>query len=601
MPESPPLQLNGLLNGWARRTAKWPAPFNDLKIQFYLAAGLALSAVCFATVQLSPTALSATTVFWLGVVLLLLLGAFYLGLSLHWTVYAGEAYGMAHCLYTAFHTGGLYSPLMGWIALLPVLPLFWLTLKDGLFWFAVALCSILWMGWATFNDCLPLPFVTYERFGQWVVWNYGSLMIFILVFPLAYKRMYTYTLLQSQKRQISLLQSKADLLRAQSIKDSFIASLSHELRTPMNAIMGFSELLRQEARPYPKALEVAELIKQSSEHLLTVINDILDFSLLQRGQLKVQSAPFHLPTTVKAAFSLFQQRVESMQLSYTLEIAADVPAWVATDRHRLMQVLVNLLGNAIKFTHTGEVRLHVQREAAHLLFTVSDTGIGIASERLSRVFERFEQATDSTASVYGGNGLGLSISRNLVELLGGEMGVDSQLGQGSRFWFRLPLSPCEAPAVGSQAVQSQHALHQFAARFLIVDDNPVNRLLACHVVQAEWPNAVLRQAGDGQQAVALMQAEPFDMVLMDMLMPVMDGIEATQYVRNQLPAPQCQVPILALTANVNTEDHQRCIAAGMNGLVLKPFERHQLSGLMDEALMKSPAFVARWQASASMT
>ena len=483
--------------------------------------------------------------------------------------------------------------------MLPIIPLFWLTLRDGLWWFAVALCSILWMGWATVNGWLPTPFVTDARFGLWVVWNYGILMVFILVFPLAYKRLYTYSLLQSQKRQVSLLQSKADLLRAQSIKDSFIASLSHELRTPMNAIMGFSELLRQEARPYPKALEVAELIKQSSEHLLTVINDILDFSLLQRGQLKVQAAPFHLPTTVKAAFSLFQQRVESMQLRYTLDIAADVPAWVATDRHRLMQILVNLLGNAIKFTHTGEVRLQVQREAAHLLFAVSDTGIGIAPERLSKVFERFEQATDHTASVYGGNGLGLSISRNLVGLLGGEMGVDSVLGQGSRFWFRLPLTLCAAPAVDALAVPSQQVLHQFPARFLIVDDNPVNRLLACHVVQAEWPNAVLRQAADGQQALALLQAEPFDMVLMDMLMPVMDGIEATQHIRLQCPPPLRQVPILALTANVNTEDHQRCMAAGMNGLVLKPFERQQLSALMDEQLLQSTAFVARWASAAS--
>ena len=599
MSEANTLQLNRLLNWWARRTATWPAPFNDLKIQFYLGAGLTLSAICFATIQLSPNALSAATVFWLGIVLLLILAAFYLGLSLHWAVYAGEAYGMAHCLFTAFHTGGLYSPLIGWIALLPIIPLFWLTLRDGLWWFAVALCSILWMGWATVNGWLPTPFVTDARFGLWVVWNYGILMVFILVFPLAYKRLYTFTLLQSQKRQVSLLQSKADLLRAQSIKDSFIASLSHELRTPMNAIMGFSELLRQEARPYPKALEVAELIKQSSEHLLTVINDILDFSLLQRGQLKVQAAPFHLPTTVKAAFSLFQQRVESMQLRYTLDIAADVPAWVATDRHRLMQILVNLLGNAIKFTHTGEVRLQVQREAAHLLFAVSDTGIGIAPERLSKVFERFEQATDHTASVYGGNGLGLSISRNLVGLLGGEMGVDSVLGQGSRFWFRLPLTLCAAPAVDALAVPSQQALHQFPARFLIVDDNPVNRLLACHVVQAEWPNAVLRQAADGQQALALLQAEPFDMVLMDMLMPVMDGIEATQHIRLQFPPPLRQVPILALTANVNTEDHQRCMAAGMNGLVLKPFERQQLSALMDEQLLQSTAFVARWASAAS--
>ena len=586
---------------WTHRSAHWPAPLNDLKSQFYIFCGANLALCCALLANISPTTLSSNTALIMGAVLMLILLAFYSGMSLRWAVSLAVGYGMLHCMFTAFFTGGLYSSLMGWVALLPLIPLFWLTLKDGLFWFAVALGCILGMGGFTYAGWVPANFQTNETFGLWYISNYACLMVYILVSPLGFERMYRHTLHASQERQVSLLKSKSDLMRAQSIKDSFIASLSHELRTPMNAILGFSELLRQEAKPYPKALEVAELIQQSGEHLLTVINDILDFSLLQQGQLKVQPAAFHLPTTVRAAFNLFQQRVESMHIRYTLEMDSALPEWVVSDRHRLMQVLVNLLGNAIKFTHTGEVMLSVHREADSLLFMVRDTGIGISPARLAHVFERFEQASQQTAQDYGGNGLGLSISRQLVGLLGGRIGVQSELGMGSQFWFRLPLTLGTPPDHTPQNSEKSFQLHQFAARFLIVDDNPVNRLLACHVVQAQWPNALLKQAADGQQAFQTLQAETFDLVLMDMLMPVMDGIEATRQIRKNLPQPTCLVPIVGLTANVNTEDHQRCLDAGMNGLALKPFERHQLSDLMDEALMKSPAFVARWHASASLT
>jgi len=393
-----------------------------------------------------------------------------------------------------------------------------------------------------------------------------------------------------------LLQTRTRLLRAQSIKDHFIALLSHELRTPMNAIIGFSDLLRQDVKHLPKALELADLVKQSSDHLLTVINDVLDFSLLQRGQLKVQPAPFELMGTVRAAFNLFLQRVNSMQIDYTLDAADDLPLWVVSDRHRLMQVLVNLLGNAIKFTHQGAVVLQVKREAEHLRFTVSDTGIGIVPERLQKIFEPFEQASGATASVYGGNGLGLSISRQLAQLLGGDIGVESSPGKGSTFWLRLPLVESAVSVSAAQTESSMTRLQAFAVRFLVVDDSSVNRLLACQVVKSHWPNAVWVQAGNGQEALDALAKEPFDMVLMDMLMPVMDGIEATRRLRTLWEPPQRDVPVLALTANVNTADHQRCSDVGMNGLALKPFDRQTLCALIEEQLLLSPAFMLRLNA-----
>jgi CheY-like chemotaxis protein len=330
--------------------------------------------------------------------------------------------------------------------------------------------------------------------------------------------------------------------------------------------------------------------------LLTVINDVLDFSLLQRGQLKVQPASFELMGTVRAAFNLFLQRVNSMQIDYELQAADDLPHWVVSDRHRLMQVLVNLLGNAIKFTHQGSVVLRVTRDTKHLWFTINDTGIGIAPDRLQQIFEPFEQASVATASVYGGNGLGLSISRQLAQLLGGDIGVESTPGQGSSFWVRLPLVESTVTALATHTEEGMTRLQSFAVRFLVVDDSSVNRLLACQVVKSHWPNAVLVQAGNGQEALDALTAEPFDMVLMDMLMPVMDGIDATRRLRTAWAWPQREVPVLALTANVNTADHQRCTDVGMNGLALKPFERETLCALIEEQLLLSPAFMQRLNA-----
>jgi CheY-like chemotaxis protein len=235
----------------------------------------------------------------------------------------------------------------------------------------------------------------------------------------------------------------------------------------------------------------------------------------------------------------------------------------------------------------------VERVGEQLLFSVTDTGIGIADERLEKIFERFEQASSDTASAYGGNGLGLAISRNLVKLLGGSIGVDSRPGEGSRFWFRLPLVIANPPGATQGDDIGSTQLQSFAVRFLVVDDSAVNRLLACQVVKSHWPQAVMVQAGNGQEALDALRQDTFDMVLMDMLMPVMDGIEATRRLRSEWPAQQRDTPVLVLTANVSNEDHQRCTDVGANALVLKPFERQQLCGLIEEHLLLSPAFLQR--------
>jgi len=493
----------------------------------------------------------------------------------------------------ASNKGGLFAPAISWIALLPLAPLLLLPLVDAFIWFAICNLVLLgiWgaiaQGWISDQLLTDAPLQWYSGI------NYVLTCLILLTLPLLSEREFKRNIATNKVREKELLAIRADLLRAQSFKDSFIATLSHELRTPLNAILGFNDLLSVRLQNKPEALALVNLSRQSGEHLLTVINDILDFSQMQLGQLKIQPEPFDLRTTVHSAFMLFDQRVESMDIRYQLQLADDLPVTVYSDRHRLMQVLVNLLGNAIKFTHHGEVSLRVKRDNRELLFEVRDTGIGVAPERIDKIFERFEQATVQTASLYGGNGLGLSICHDLVVLLGGRMGVESQLGQGSCFWVRLPLQETPQASSHSDELALVPLWRDLPVRFLIVDDHPVNRLLACNMVQSHWPQAVLRQADNGQQALAILREASFDMVLMDMVMPEMDGIEATRLIRATLPAPLCMVPVVLLTANVNPQDHARGLAAGIDALMVKPFDRIDLCTLIEERLLTSVTFMQR--------
>jgi signal transduction histidine kinase/AmiR/NasT family two-component response regulator len=493
----------------------------------------------------------------------------------------------------ASYAGGLFAPAISWMALLPLAPLFLMPLVDAFIWFGISNLVVLGMWWAMHNAWISNQLETDTQLQWYSGINYVLTCLTVLSLPLMSEREFKRNMDINRVREQELLEKRADLLRAQTFKDSFISTLSHELRTPMNAILGFNDLLSVRLKNNPQALELVNLSRQSGEHLLTVINDVLDFSQIQMGQLKIHPEPFDLRTTVHSAFKLFAQRVESMDIDYQLNLAEDLPTTIHSDRHRLMQVLVNLLGNAIKFTHQGQVCLSVMREDADLLFEVSDTGIGVAPDRMAKIFERYEQATLQTASVYGGNGLGLSICHDLVALLGGHIGVDSVLGQGSRFWVRLPLQEATKAAANDAELATAPLWRDAPVRFLIVDDHPVNRLLACHMVQSHWPNAVLRQADNGQQALAILQQEHFDLVLMDMVMPEMDGIEATRYIRDSLPAPMRQVPVVLLTANVNPQDHWRGQQAGINGLMVKPFDRIKLCTLIEEELLGSVSFLQR--------
>lgn len=565
--------------------------FGNRQGRFFWAYSLVIVLMPFAFSVLGlPKAPEGTLTLNIGLVFIGLLLAIAAGLPSAWAAHLGNLHSTFIMLHDATLTGGIFSPSIGWLIIFPLSPLLIAGFRAAVFWLLVVLICMVGMAAATWLGYVPSPYTVTPETGWWNLSNYAAITFLMVLLPILYADLYKKALKKGRQRQSELLDKRAELLRAQEQKNRFIAALSHEMRTPMNAILGFNDLLQVNALS-ARALELVSLVRQSADHLLTVINDILDYSQMQTGQIVIRQEAFDPAATVQNAFALFAQRVGSLKIDYRLEMPDDLPALVLGDRHRLMQVLVNLLGNAIKFTPQGSVTLRVRRVGEALEFAVQDTGIGIAASRQASIFDRFEQATPQTASLYGGNGLGLAICRHLVELLGGSIQVDSEIGRGSRFWFRLALP--EAPAPVPQAAVAPPALEddkEKPLRILVVDDSPINLLLACEVVLARWPNAAVKEAEHGLQALELLREQPFDVVLMDMLMPVMDGVAATEALRTQLPAPACLTPVIGLTANVNPEDHARCLKAGMNALVLKPFDRQQLYTQMQTQMLASAEF-----------
>ena len=495
------------------------------------------------------------------------------------------------CVYAAIHitlaswfSQGILSPRINWLYLIPILMIYMVSRRAGWIWTGIVIALQLVMSALTYLDVLPnnTPLnKTHEVYAFFVYFVTSSSLISL---TLIYQGFSNKAIAEIKVRNDELEVKRQELQAISDIRDQFIASVSHELRTPMNAIMGFNDLLQSSQAANSKAMEVLQLTQQSGEHLLTVINDVLDYSQFQSGKLGIHPEPFELRKTVAHAMDLFDNRIKSMRLVFQSQIDEGLPAWVLADRHRLMQVLVNLLGNAIKFTQQGHVMLRVKQSDQSLVFKVEDTGIGISEDQQAKVFERFSQATVQTQAVYGGNGLGLAISKRLVELMGGEIGVKSQLGHGSVFWFTVPLVP-------AQAKVPEHVQHprfanqqQHAWRFLIVDDVAMNRLLLHQILKLEYPQSLITEAEDGLAALQAINNEGFDLVFMDMVMPQMDGIEASKSIRSTVDRQGHRLPILGLSANVNSSDRERFIDAGADDFLLKPYDRQTLVEVTERLL-----------------
>jgi signal transduction histidine kinase len=511
-----------------------------------------------------------------AVVLVVLLVAFSKGMPMPVAVHIGVIAGLTQVTYAGWMSGGIFSPRLAWYTLIPLIPFYAISRRAGLFWLMVVMALLGGLSYATWHGWLPPhPTVGLAQVRSSFASN-AVTMLLILSVVFLYDGLYRKAYSERLRRNQELEDTRQELERTSELREQFIANVSHELRTPMNAILGFNAMLLGRAQNNPQALKILNHTRQSADHLMTVINDVLDYSQLQAGKIRVQFETFALHDTVHNAFSLFNPRVKSMHLQYRCEIGEGVPEWVNTDRHRLMQILVNLLGNAIKFTHQGHVILRVQSDALGVQFSVQDSGIGIAEHQKPRIFQRFAQAGDDIQSRYGGTGLGLSITQRLVELMGGKIGFESTWGQGSTFWFTLPLTAQTAPPQPVISADMSTSTNSQRLNFLVVDDHPINRLLVEKVLTQHWPHCKVTEAEDGTQAMVAVQKDRFDAIFMDMVMPKMDGIETTLALRREIDEATRNTPVLGLTANVNPQDLERFKASGLNEVMLKPFDPQQL-------------------------
>jgi len=488
------------------------------------------------------------------------------------------------------NTGGLASPQILWLGILPLPSLVLLGFKETFIWVAVVMSAIGSLFALTFFGYLPSDFAFKEQHLNWATISLMCVAANVFWVPVFYYVLNKQQLVRLKERNIELEGSRQALLKSEAYKDEFVAAVGHELRTPMNAILGFNDVLLENMQLTPQELETVRLIRQSTDKLLKLVNQILDFSQLQAGRLVLNPTPVKVSDALAQCRATFSPAPDS-PISLVTELDPSIPDWVNLDAARVKEVLCHLLDNAFKFTAHGEVRLRLTRHENELLFEVIDSGSGIPKELQEYIFKRFEHADQATLRQFGGTGLGLAISKKLVALFGGSIGLESKLGHGSRFWFTVPLAACAAPA--SQAL-STHApdLSNYAMRILVVDDNPVNLQVARYMCQSIWPLADIVDTASGPQALELLKQSPFDVVLMDMFMPGMNGPQTCQAIRHQLVDPICHIPVIGLTASTHAQDRQLCLEAGMNEVLPKPMDKASLAANVNSlvhAVMSSRA------------
>lgn len=384
-----------------------------------------------------------------------------------------------------------------------------------------------------------------------------------------------------EKLEKELVETKKRVEEASVIKEQFMANMSHEIRTPMNAIIGFNDRLIK-TKLNDEQQEYVAAVQSSGENLLTIINDILDFSKIEAGMVTIEHIRFNLHELLQSVYNMFFFKAKEKNISLHLNQPKNIPEFLMGDPTRLTQILINLVGNALKFTNQGNIDISVEvikddKQNATVQFMVKDTGIGILEEKITEVFDRFTQAESDTSRIFGGTGLGLSIVKKLVELQSGTIGVESKKGEGSLFKFTIPYK--KAPVLASKLKTSPEKIHHSVVndkiKILIVEDNLLNQKLAAFMI-TDFGYA-FDICGNGKLAVDKLKQDVYDLVLMDIQMPEMDGYEATGVIREKL---MLNIPIIAMTAHAMPGEKDKCLGFGMTDYISKPIKETDLHNLI---------------------
>lgn len=448
----------------------------------------------------------------------------------------------------------------------------------------------IWSEPATFSFTILKPF--------WATWGFRIFAAVIGIFIIWFIYYWRNKRLRNRAKQLELLidQRTSELhqqkikaeeaaLRAEQsekAKEEFLANMSHEIRTPMNAIMGMTRLLIDKD-PKETQKRYLRAIRQSSDNLLVIINDILDLSKIDAGKMELEQVPFILRNLLNNLEEIMKFKSEEKNLAFSIEIDDNIPECIIGDPVRLNQILINLTGNAIKFTESGYVKvicklLKRENDRQLISFIVKDTGVGIASDKLDGIFESFSQADKATTRKFGGTGLGLSISKKLVDLAGGKIIAESELGKGSEFRVELPFETGD-PALAidnKQNVVINDAILQHDLQILLVEDNEFNQMVAIDSIESYFSNAKIDVAENGKIALEKLKAKNYSLILMDVQMPVMDGYETSREIRLLTDKQKRLIPIVAMTASVIKSEVDKCYESGMTDFISKPFETEDL-------------------------
>ena len=505
-----------------------------------------------------------------------------------------------HIFILAFQEGGVASISVVWMLALSVPLLLVFGLRGSLISMALSILAAGVLAWLDVHNYTPaLPTPDQHALASGI--KFTLVVMTVLSFPIITVITQSWVIRMSARRVALLDSAQAATQQAQLRQQRFVSRVSHELRTPMNAIMGFIQSPPQALLSKPENQALFGAMRNASKHLMTVIDDLMDFSRLQTGELKITPIETQLDQLTREISQIFSNQLAERGVAFQLKVDPRIPDVALLDPNRYAQILINLLSNAAKFTTEGEVGLTVEvrptpenvqkLDRVWIRVTVSDTGIGIEFDQLDQLFEAFTSSNNRTNNAFGGAGLGLSISKKLVELMGGEISASSQSDRGTTVSFDIPVQAVVTPALPSET-ESQDAFtppQLETVRVLIVDDSVVNRMVVSQLLRNRLPDVTIQEANDGLEAVnAITGTETnFDLILMNILMPNLNGIEATL----QIKGLGDTTPIIGLTADISEAVARDAVAAGMFALLTKPFSHSELLATMADAI-KQPAVEA---------